>query len=252
MVAHSASPVSPALTLGCSAERPHGLPAFDRAWALFLDFDGTLTQIAPTPGEVSLEPAVKTAVVNKSRLLSGALAIISGRTIGSLDVFFAPYRLPCAGMHGAEIRLADGDRIVPFSAASSSTLAAIASVGTELKNAISDYPGIVLEEKPLALSLHYRAAPQYADICLALACFSTRGFQHLEVRHGKMVIEIVDRRVNKGRALECFMRQPVFQGRVPVFIGDDDADEAAIALAQSMGGIGIRIIEPNPATPTCA
>ena len=236
------------LLQGCLAERPHGLPAFDHAWALFLDFDGTITEIARLPGEVHLEPAVKAAVIAKSRILSGALAIISGRTIAEIDGYFAPLRLSSAGMHGAEIRLANGERVV----INTGSRRSFAIAGARIRQLVSKYPGVVLEEKPLGLSLHYRAAPERATMCWDAAKDATRGYKNLDVRPGKMVVEIADSLINKGSALEQFMRQPVFRGRTPVYAGDDEADEAAIEAAQAMGGIGIRILDPNGLGKTAA
>ena len=87
------------------------LPPFDLRWALFLDFDGTLADIAPLPDKAVLQPEVKASVIARREMLSGALALVSGRTIADLDVFFSPCHLAAAGMHGAEMRLPDGERV---------------------------------------------------------------------------------------------------------------------------------------------
>ena len=80
----------------------------DSGSSLFLDVDGTLLDIAPAP-ELVIVPAELLATLSRlSALLGGALALVSGRPIVQLDRLFAPLRLPAAGEHGAEIRLAHG------------------------------------------------------------------------------------------------------------------------------------------------
>src|SRR6478752_10255492 len=73
--------------------------------ALFLDFDGTLVEIAPSPEDVQLDRRVAPALDNLRQQLGGALALVSGRPIAFLDEVLAPHRFDIAGLHGAQIRL---------------------------------------------------------------------------------------------------------------------------------------------------
>src|SRR5690606_32299791 len=77
--------------------------------AILLDVDGTLLNIAPTPDQVSVEPALKRALARILTSTHGALALVSGRQIDDLDRLFNPLVLPAIGVHGAEIRLAGSD-----------------------------------------------------------------------------------------------------------------------------------------------
>lgn len=229
-------------------ERFHQLPPFDPRWALFLDFDGTLADIAHSPDLVILEPAIKAAVIAKRRRLSGAVALVSGRTIADLDDHFFPYRLSAAGMHGAEIRLLEGDSAV----LRYGNYNVFCVVAARLRAALKACPGVTVELKPLAISVHYRAAPALANVCAAAVHEAIAGCEDVEAQPGKMVVEIIPRRVSKARAVEHFMAHRVFKGRIPVFIGDDAADECAIKTVQDMGGIGIRITDAVTRVPTCA
>ncbi len=76
--------------------------------ALFLDFDGTLVDIAPTPDAVKVEAGLIENLETLRRRLGGALAIVSGRPIAQIDGFLAPSLLDAAGLHGVE-RRRDGD-----------------------------------------------------------------------------------------------------------------------------------------------
>lgn len=72
--------------------------------AIFLDVDGTLLDIAPTPLEVSVPERLRESLEALWKRLDGSIAFISGRPIAEIDRIFEPLRLPAAGGHGAEIR----------------------------------------------------------------------------------------------------------------------------------------------------
>src|SRR4030095_10069261 len=76
--------------------------------ALFLDFDGTLVDIAPQPEAVVVPSELVATLTALNKYLGGALALISGRPIEQIDAFLHPLRLPAAVVHGAERRSADG------------------------------------------------------------------------------------------------------------------------------------------------
>src|SRR5690606_19500901 len=84
------------------------LPASARNWALFLDVDGTLLDLAPSPNAVQVSPKLIDLLAQLQARLGGALALISGRSIATLDRLFEPLRLASAGLHGFERRDAAG------------------------------------------------------------------------------------------------------------------------------------------------
>lgn len=229
---------------------PSQLPAITVESALFLDFDGTLADLTACPENVRVHPATATAIASLQRHLAGALAIVTGRTIADLDRRLAPLRVKAAGMHGAELRLGD-DAIALDPRLPPRASEALAAIAETLRPTVAQHPGLQLEHKPLALSLHYRRGPEHAGLCWEAAQAATRSMTGFEVRPGKMVVEIVPATSNKGTAIRCLMASAPFKGRRPLFAGDDAADEAAIEAVQSMGGAGIRIVD-EPDTPTCA
>ena len=82
----------------------HGLPRLTSGHALFLDFDGTLVDIASQPDAVRVEDGVVPALEALHHCLQGALVIITGRTLADIDHYLAPLRLNVASEHGAQHR----------------------------------------------------------------------------------------------------------------------------------------------------
>ncbi|MFT4191010.1 MAG: trehalose-phosphatase [Comamonas sp.] len=230
--------------------QPSDVPLLTHRHALWLDFDGTLVDIAETPEGVQVAPGIVPVLTALHSRLGGALGVITGRPVAQIDQLLAPLRLDVAGEHGAVLRWADGRTESPAPPDLHDAI-------RELQAFVEAHPGLLLERKGHGLTLHYRGAPQWAQACLELVQRLSRpavpaaGLAAspdaakdegaLVVLHGKSVVELKLAQVDKGRALHRLMRSPGFAQRVPVFIGDDTTDEAAIAAAQVLGGIGIKV-----------
>lgn len=203
--------------------------------ALFLDFDGTLVDLAPQPDGVVLAPDLTVLLQQLQEALDGALAIVSGRPLEQLDAYLAPLLLPAAGVHGLERRDADG------------LLTALPAPDTQrlmerLAALVARHAGLLLEPKRGALALHYRLAPHLEQACIEAMNHAVTRVPGFNVLRGKMVVEAKAAAVNKGDAIAAFMREPPFAGRRPVFAGDDVTDEAGFAWVQSEGkGVGVKI-----------
>jgi len=204
--------------------------------ALFLDVDGTLLSIAPHPDAVVVRPELLTLLGRLSERLQGALALISGRSIVDLDKLFEPLVLPCAGVHGLEWRGADA---VEHRAGAATLL-------ENLRKPIADFArrreGLLVEDKQQSLALHYRNAPSYETEAEAfLRELIDAESASLELKRGKMVLEVKPSSADKGTAIEAFMEEPPFAGRIPVFIGDDVTDEDGFKTVNRLGGLSIRV-----------
>ena len=202
--------------------------------SLFLDFDGTLVDLADTPDTVVVAPGLVQALAALRDKLGGRLAIVSGRPIEQIDAMLAPLKLPAAGVHGAERRAADGQlhyiTVLPLDNARS-----------RLQPLVDQYPDLLLEEKRGALALHYRLAPELKALCEQTMQAALDDSPGMVLLHGKMVLELKPASSTKGSALAAFMREAPFKGHKPVFAGDDTTDEAGIAYAQQAGGMGVKI-----------
>lgn len=207
--------------------------------ALFLDFDGTLVELAETPDAVRVASSLPNLLRKLARRLEGRLAIISGRSIGDLERHLDCADTAVAGSHGHELRFANGTH-VPLSVPEGLDQAI-----AEAKRLGAEVPGLLVEEKPAGIAVHYRRAAEHADrvtrFMAALA--ESTGMAMLS---GKMLVELRPFGVDKGRALRAFMAEPPFAGARPVFVGDDLTDEDAFEAAAALGGDGVLVGPPRP------
>jgi trehalose 6-phosphate phosphatase len=214
------------------------LPRITPDTALFLDFDGTLVELASQPESVLVPEGLSETLAALSGQLHGALALVSGRGLLDLDGFLAPLRLPAAGEHGAQRRRADGELF-------SASAVDLNRVVEAAEGLVQAHPGLRLERKSLALSLHYRHAPELEDTCLQIMREAVRLSPGVDLMQGKCVIDFKPSGVDKGKAIAAFMAEAPFAGRIPIFAGDDVTDEAGFDRVQRMGGHAIKV-GPGP------
>jgi trehalose 6-phosphate phosphatase len=218
---------------------PAALPESPDGWAFFLDIDGTLVDLAPAPDKVVVPERLPGDLAALSRRLGGALALVTGRTIDMVDRMLAPAVLPVAGLHGAEIRFADGRFHGPPEAPS------LARLRPPLAAFVAARPGLLLEDKGHALAVHYRAAPALGEAVAAELGLLVGEFgEGLALQFGKMVVEVRPAGANKGRAVETFLGEPEFAGRRPLAVGDDLTDEAMFSVVNRDGGRTVRVGPP--------
>lgn len=211
-------------------------------WALFLDVDGTLLDIAPRPDEVRVAPGLPQLLERVRRGLGGALTLVSGRPIAELDRLFDPLALPAGGQHGLERRTAEGDHLRV-----AVDRAALDRIRRALQAFVAETPGTELEDKALSVALHYRQAPAREAEARALVQRLIAPYEHaFHVQEGKMVLEIKPRGTHKGTVVETFLGEPPFIGRRPVFVGDDVTDEDGFRAANLFGGLSIQIGHREP------
>lgn len=208
--------------------------------ALFLDIDGTLLEIAPTPDAVVVPAALRNTLRLAAEREGGALALVSGRSLAAIDRLFSPLVLPAAGLHGAERRDAEGRVTRP-----SVDRRTLDGAREALAGLVNRHAGLLLEDKGPCLALHFRAAPQSEADVHAQMIEIARGLgDSFALRKGKYVFELAPSGASKRSAVEAFMREAPFAGRVPVFIGDDITDEDGFAAANALGGCSVRVGSP--------
>lgn len=210
------------------------LPGITANTALFLDFDGTLVEIASHPEAVKISPTLTSTLAALYGQLDGALALVSGRRLLDLDGFLAPLKLPAAVEHGAQRRNGQGQLI-------SAPAADLRHVLVAAEGLVRQYPGLQLEHKNLALSLHYRHAPELEALCLRVMQAAVAQSSGLQLMQGKCVIDLKLTGFSKGTAIAAFMTEAPFAGRVPVFAGDDVTDEDGFRAVQDAGGHAVKV-----------
>lgn len=209
----------------------------ERDIALFLDVDGTLLEIAATPHAVRVPPELVNTLQHTAGHEGGALALISGRTISELDRLFAPCVFPAAGQHGLERRDAQGKLMRPHI-----DTELLRPARETLSHLEAQHTGLLLEDKRTALAMHYRSAPQLASIVHAEMVKLAKLLEgQFVLRKGKCVLELAPVGYSKRSAIEAFMTEAPFAGRVPVFVGDDVTDEDGFAAVNALGGHSIRV-----------
>lgn len=201
--------------------------------ALFLDFDGTLVELAPGPDQIAPRCDLPVQLARLDKWLEGRSAIVSGRALADIEAHIGPLPIAGAGSHGSDLRAANGltlgDAPEGLPRDIEQALRAFAA-----QNAL-DY-----EHKPHGGALHYRSNPEmgprahaFADELAALHGWSAQS--------GKCVVELVSSKANKGAAVYSFMRAAPFAGSRPFFIGDDLTDEAGFRACAELGGAGILV-----------
>jgi trehalose 6-phosphate phosphatase len=211
------------------------LPTAVSDWALFLDVDGTLLEIAETPEEVEVNNRLTELLKSLLPLLEGAVALISGRRVRNVEKLLSVSGLPVAGLHGLERRRADGR----LSEARNGK--AVEFLREPLRVFAAGWENALVEDKGVALAFHYRRAPQAETAAHDFLTEQIRQHTDLTLLCGKMVFEVKPKYANKGSAIREFMGETPFRGRVPVFAGDDVTDEDGFDAVNGLGGHSIRV-----------
>jgi len=207
-------------------------------WCLFLDVDGTLLEMAATPDAVQVEANLQDLLNRLRTVLGGAVALISGRPIVSLDRLFGPHRWAAAGVHGLERRDSQGR----WHSQNGFDVATVAQARDRLRQLADRLPGTILEDKGLSVALHFRQVPHLqsqgrGEMRAILRALGSR----LVLLEGRMVVELRLAGANKADAIREFLGEAPFKGRRPIFIGDDRTDEKALEEVQRVGGLSIAV-----------
>jgi len=203
--------------------------------SLFLDFDGTLVEIAERPDAVLVSERLGHVLATLFDRLHGRMAVISGRPAAQIRALLD---LPVivVGSHGLEF---DGTLSRLGSTSRPAGLAEALAIMNELAAA---RPGVVVEDKPFGVALHFRQRPAAEAESLAIASELAR--KHgLHLQPGKMMIEVRAGGGDKGTAIRALMAEPELVDRRPVFMGDDLTDEPGFIAAAQLGGAGILVGE---------
>jgi trehalose 6-phosphate phosphatase len=214
----------------------HAVPLPETHWCLFLDVDGTLLELAPSPHAVIVEPSLLRLLARLRHAAGNAVALISGRTIANLDALFGE-GFPAAGLHGCERRGVDGTLRVADVATEQ-----LADVRDGLRAMVARQPGLMLEDKGAGLALHFQGARELEHQLRAeVALLAAPLVPEYTVLDGHAVLEVKPAAHTKDSAVSAFMQEAPFHGRMPIFIGDDKTDYGGFAAVRRYDGLAIAV-----------
>lgn len=204
--------------------------------AVFLDFDGVLVDIAPTPDDVAVSTELIALLAVLESETSGACAIVTGRPVEDLrrHLPLIPYAVICS--HGAEAYL-PGAPAFRHPMIGSETITRLHDRATRA----DELDGVIVERKPTGVALHYRGEPRHEDPIRVFARALVTEFDGFTALEAKSAVEIRPDGIGKEIAVARAMALPPFAGRTPVCFGDDTTDEAALAWVRDQGGVAVKV-----------
>jgi trehalose 6-phosphate phosphatase len=206
-------------------------------WALFLDFDGTLADIATRPDQVCVPPELPALLTRLSERFDGALAIVTGRSLPAIGRLLEPFAGDIIGSHGLEQRL--GGVTAACRAEDHPKLRAATQ---KLARRCTRLAGVSLEDKGCSVAVHWREAPEHENSVLAeIARLMARLGPDYRVQYGKAVAEVLPTFAAKGTAISQLMTTRGYSDRRPIFIGDDLSDESGFEAVNAVGGLSIKV-----------
>jgi trehalose 6-phosphate phosphatase len=210
---------------------------------LFLDYDGTLADFAPTPEHVDPNPEVVDLLTRLARCQDVQIAVISGRRLSQVEILIPVPGVLLAGTYGVELRTPRGKQIRRLSyEAIRPTMDRLKPRWEEL---IEHKHGFFLEDKGWSLALHARFADgsEAEEVLnnarsLAAQAISSSLFRALG---GHRFLEIGPRLANKGKTVEYLLEHFPWRAGTLLYVGDDDKDEEAFDVVKARGGFAVRV-----------
>lgn len=216
---------------------------------LFLDYDGTLVPIAPAPDLALPDPGLLQLLAKLVRVPRFRVAILSGRSLSSLQALLPIPGLILAGLYGIEIQMPD--RTILRRTEAADLRHTVERVRDAWARLIDRRAGFLLEDKGLAVALHARyASPSDADFVLPRAetVVAELPAAQYRVLGGERFLEVAPSAAHKGRSVEWLLEHGGLPDALPVYIGDDDKDEEAFGVVRDHGGIPIIVGTREPMT----
>lgn len=226
--------------------RPKGgtLPRVDLAKvALFLDFDGTLVDLAERPDGIVIPDGLEGTLAALESATLGGLVLISGRGAADLAGWLPGYTGPIVGGHGAEERVAgEISQTVPIRPGQIDRLDAAA------RDFAASAEGLIVERKATGIVVHYRQAPDRAGEVAAFVDRLVAENPPMTRHDSKMAVELRPAGIGKDISVARLMETRL-AGRMSVMFGDDTTDEPALAWVDRAGGLAVKVGEGESAAP---
>ncbi|MGC2659833.1 MAG: trehalose-phosphatase [Bryobacteraceae bacterium] len=213
--------------------------------ALFLDFDGTLSDIVPHPNDAELDPEIRAILEELAARADFKVSLVSGRSVDDIRERAGLNNVIYAGNHGLEI---EGDGIRFRQPDAEALRRELRCVTLQLKLALSETEGLEIEDKGLTVSVHFRRVIEHLHDWVRSVTYSAVGrSRSFTCNEGKMVIEVKPQVTwNKGFAVKWIANEVVPPSALGIYIGDDTTDEDGFAALPR--GITIRVGEAHETT----
>ncbi len=206
--------------------------------ALFVDFDGTLVELADRPEGVVVDRQLLELLPRIAQALGGALAIVSGRSLADLRQHLPDGPWVLVGQHGLE-------RQGPIAGLTAGFAADLQTLPEELRDALLEmaqrHPQLQVEDKGMSVAVHYRAAPRLGGYLRRKIERGLKSYPELALLPGKRVFEVKPMGCSKGLAMQALMAEAPFADRRPLFVGDDITDETGFERANALGGASVKV-----------
>ncbi len=216
-----------------------------RLW-LFLDYDGTLADFAPTPEQVTPDPTLVDLLARLAQEPRLRLAIVSGRRLSHVQELVPVPGILLAGTYGLELQTAEGQRIDRL--AFDEIRPTLDCLKPKWVDLLVGREGFFLEDKGWALALHARFADddeteQVLVTARRSAVQATKGSsaELFRLLGGHKFLEIGPKLAHKGRTVDYLLERYPWPGALPVYLGDDDKDEEAFGVIKARGGITVLV-----------
>jgi trehalose 6-phosphate phosphatase len=235
------------LKIGSRAELTKwALEAPQRLW-LFLDYDGTLADFAPTPEHVEPQPEVIRRLEQLSRRPGVRITILSGRRLAHVRQLVPVPGIILAGTYGIELLSASGETVNLMQQRDIRSV--LDAIKPEWAGLLTGRRGFFLEDKDWTLALHARFAPdeeaaQVLGEALEIATLRLPSEQ-VRILGGHKFLEVAPRLANKREAVAYLLKEYPLPEASLVYVGDDDKDEEAFPLIQAKGGIAVKVLQPS-------
>lgn len=213
---------------------------------VILDYDGTLTPIVERPEDAQISSETINLLKTLADKRGYRVGIVSGRMVEDVKKRVGLENLYYAGNHGLELSGPDIEFVHP---GAKELVEIISKIFEELKSEVGGVEGVIIEDKTLTLSVHYRLTPaEKIGLVKQKVLQLVSGWQNLNLTCGKKVLEVKPKLDwNKGKAAQLLIKS-IAPDSLPIYTGDDRTDEDAFLQLSK----GVTILVTNTPTQTSA
>ena len=221
---------------------------------LLSDYDGTLTPIVGRPDEAVLSSEVRDKLRALAEKPTFSVGIISGRSLSEVKTLVGIEGIYYAGNHGLEI---EGPALKFIHPVAKAAQVEINDLAQQFSTRFGSIEGVIMENKGLSLSIHYRLVKKSDEKVLAEIFHQITSpwlrDSKIRVTSGKKVWEVrppID--WHKGKAVETIMKETktMLRGEqgLTIYLGDDMTDEDAFRIIHRPQGWSIFVGQENPSS----